>query len=136
MSDPERLTGRTPVNKVAARVVSVGVHYDPQVDFAAHAHWKTCPPLKPFTPVVSGQDLTGRRIGYLTVVGRWADAKPKYRRWVVRCDCGSFEVRSSRAIANAKNAHDRCQECRALAYQKRNEYVQRTGTWMNIEDVP
>lgn len=56
-----------------------------------------------------GEDLTGRLIGSLTVIG-YARSYP--RAWVVRCSCGSYTLRSSKAIRIPANAGDKCDQCR------------------------
>jgi len=54
------------------------------------------------------KDLTGYRVGYLTVVGLSRD----YREgWVARCTCGRFTIRHRSAIRPPANAHDRCEHC-------------------------
>lgn len=74
--------------------------------------WTEQPDLAPATTV---EDLTGRRVGALTVVGKLALVK---KRWAVRCNCGIYEARSSKAILNPNNAFDCCFRCRAASEEK------------------
>jgi hypothetical protein len=60
-------------------------------------------------PVADGEDLTGRLVGSLTVMGY---AKHYPRSWVVRCGCGRYTTRTSRALRNPANAEDTCDACR------------------------
>ncbi|WP_168169281.1 hypothetical protein [Kushneria phosphatilytica] len=116
-----------PINKTAARVLSPGEAYTPQTR-ALMPRWK----MPPQTRVVpSGMpNLTGMKRGRMTVIGLLADESKK-AKWVVRCVCGWYETRSSKAIRNPKNMQERCQECRHLAYLQRNETWRRTGKNMD-----
>jgi hypothetical protein len=78
------------------------------------ASWSECPPLKP--PAPNAPDLTGLRRGSLTAIGMLDKTAAGYGpaggdgRWVVRCDCGRYEVRRARSLS--VNANDACQDCR------------------------
>ena len=69
-------------------------------------------------------DLTGFRRGRLVAIGIAAETK---KRWVVRCDCGTYSLRSVKAILNQENDQDRCDDCTHLVFQKRSEHHRRTG---------
>lgn len=66
-------------------------------------------PLATKLPPADGEDLTGRQVGELTVVGY---ARHYPRSWVVRCGCGVYTTRSSKAIRNPANSGDKCDHCR------------------------
>lgn len=69
-------------------------------------------------------DLTGRTVGRLTVIGYAAEHSGK---WVVRCVCGLYELRSAKAVKNPANDRDACADCRTLDQAKRHEHWRRTG---------
>lgn len=119
----EQITGRAPVDKKAAMVMARGEHYNPQIKIQ-QAHWSAPPPT---IPVLKGQDLTGKRVGRLTVVGKHSSNKSKGAIWLVRCDCGDYETRSSKSINNPENHGDRCVYCRNLTYLKAKDILRRTG---------
>lgn len=105
--------GRDPIDRTSAMMFAKGVA-SPVVTIACD-HWEICPPLK--KQVRYGDDLTGRRQGRMVVVGMYRDRKG---RWVVRCDCGSFEIRTAKAICNAGNNSDKCVKCRKTDQAKRH----------------
>ena len=61
-------------------------------------------------------NLVGCKRGRLTVVGIFKN-RPKGERvkWVVRCVCGDYETRSSKALKNDNNNDDMCSICRKRA---------------------
>lgn len=60
-------------------------------------------------------DLTGVKGGRLTVIGIAASSMPDKRQWVVRCQCGDYEVRRAKIIkgwlTDDFNGHAMCHEC-------------------------
>lgn len=125
---------RTAINKTAALVVGAGTHYTPNkkvqtndsdlpIETRAITKSELCQPC--FI------DLTGSRIGRLTVIGAAREFKGS---WVLRCDCGTYTTRKSKAIKNTENIQDRCEHCRHLAFLKRNEQWRRTGRCSDIRD--
>ena len=117
MSAFESLRGLRPINGLAARVASPGFQYTPdkKVQTADSPF-----PIAIHRPrrLPGAQDLTGRRQGRLVVVGLARDTR---KRWVVRCDCGTFTLRTAKAIQNPANAEDRCEHCRHAAWLRRGE---------------
>lgn len=123
-----------PVDRVAARVMGPGVHFEKELPEYAR-HWKAPPPSYKFIPQAGNPqsiDLTGTRFGFFTVIG-WMGAiggsqgrmkkglgKPPKRQgmWLVRCSCGDYEVRTARAIRNPNNQDDRCAVCRDVQYKR------------------
>ena len=107
-----------PIDRVAARVTGVSDRYIPDVniltaDQATPIRVRQLP--WNFRPA---DDLTGTRRGRLTVIGLSADFNS---RWVVRCDCGVYTLRTPKAVKNESNETDRCGECRHLSYLKRKD---------------
>jgi len=110
-----------PINKTAKVVMQEGEHYIkdnlPQV-------------LTSDEPIQTIQykgslksNFTGKRFGKFVVVGFYGDrvranGERRYGRWVVRCSCGRYEVRSSKTI-RIGNEHGCCQYCFELESIKR-----------------
>lgn len=105
-SNPDIALTNAPANATAARVVSGGTHYEPEINLAKHDHWET-PPKTKRVPRDAPQ-LIGHRCGRLTVIGLYAK---RAGRWVVRCACGAYELRTTKALRNPENSEDRCQRC-------------------------
>lgn len=116
-------------NRVAANVVKRGTHFTPKLkDAPGFVHAKERPPTVPYLGP-RHTDLTGIRFGHFTVIGVYQrqkeraggkrrNAKTKGASWLVRCACGAYETRKAKSIKNPNNSHDRCRECRAVAYIK------------------
>lgn len=107
---------RVPVDAVAARVVSTGEHYDPGLRIAQKIA-RECSdlpiPTRPVQVPGGGQfiDFTGHTVGRLTVVGLSVEMKTGSRgqvKWVCRCVCGRYCIRSTKAL---KSGHDDSNEC-------------------------
>jgi hypothetical protein len=112
-----------PIDKTAAKVIGTGNHFEPKIKPHSHEYVHSDIPLPIKSPLAMSisqfknnnqfVDLTGAKIGWLTVVG----ASPEYHgRWVVRCVCGAYEIRTAKAIKNKKNDEDRCIVCRAVKH--------------------
>ncbi len=124
-------TKGAPVDRTAALVTSRSkIAFDPTAHLPARYRHSD----KPF-PMrrVSGDlkrdpnNITGLRSGRLVVLGlldqrsenrrkrKGKKGRRKMSQWVVRCDCGRYEVRSARAMRSTENKEDRCQACWKLA---------------------
>lgn len=125
---------RKPVNKTAATVISTGTHFIPQKKIQTNDSDLPLA-IRPLTKSElwhkDFRDLTGRRVGRFTVLGASLDF-PKH--WVVRCACGRYSTRRSRAIKNPENTQDRCEHCRHLAALQCREVYRRTGKHADIRD--
>ena len=62
--------------------------------------------------------MIGLRFGRFTVIGCLDIWKHSRAKWIVRCDCGHYEIRSAKAIRNPVNAEDRCYECRHFLHSR------------------
>jgi hypothetical protein len=84
------------------------------VEPSAPNHWKAPPPAEsPLPPTVA--DLAGERFGRLSVVRYHRSKKAKGAQWLVRCVCGDYELRSTRALRTA--AEDpACHDCEKVDY--------------------
>ncbi len=116
---------RAPVARTAAMVFSKGVAA-PDVKITCE-HWEVCPPLKPKKLTsfqLTSDDLTNCRRGRFVVMGMARDHKA---RWVVRCDCGDFELRTAKALRNPRNSDDKCVKCCKIDQAKRHHEFVTTG---------
>lgn len=120
-----RIAASTPLNSTAASVVSKGYQYTPARKIEGkHSDF----PLK-IRPIPRGSvDLCGKKFGRFTVIGLHDDVEDrgngkKYGSWVVRCSCGRYENRRSKAIHNPANSDDCCAICRHTMR------LQRAGAW-------
>lgn len=76
--------------------------------------WRAPPaPLAPRPHNV--QDLTGRPFGRMTVIGYHKSKAGLGALWLVRCVCGYYELRRSKAIVNS-GAEQSCSECTRLEH--------------------
>lgn len=119
----EKLPATTPLNKTAAKVVSQrGDHYNPDVNYSGHWH-ADAPPRMRKIPARSkaAAKMIGHRTGRLKVVGLYAG---KTSKWVVRCSCGDYELRTARALRNPHNKNDKCQNCHHLGRVKHRYFKQ------------
>lgn len=124
-------THRLPVNKTAALVIGKGVAYLPGKIDADRIHSELCPPIRRHL-LLTSDDLTGTRLGRLAVVGMHAK---KNGRWVVRCDCGIFEIRTAKGLRNPENRGDRCVECWKVAGAKKHHHYLTTGREIDVRDL-
>jgi len=123
MAVDTRTLGR-PVDKKAATVISNSSEERASVFYGSSSNLPWSHPI-PTVPVIDGmEDLSGKRVGSLTVIGRIDPSIMRSKRygsyWLVRCDCGNYHKRLSRAIKNPKNKNDMCYECNRLAQHPRS----------------
>uniref|UniRef100_A0A6H1ZYE4 Uncharacterized protein n=1 Tax=viral metagenome TaxID=1070528 RepID=A0A6H1ZYE4_9ZZZZ len=112
MSHKEFEIHLTPTNKVAATVTSKGTHFEPKLKLAPQIITSSIPlPHYNRFPGPKRHDLTGKGIGRLTVIGYSKKGNSGMGQWVVRCDCGNYEVMKSRTIKNPKNTRTACRIC-------------------------
>jgi len=112
---------RDPIDKQAAMMFSPGVKHAPHVKVAC-AHWKTPPITKKV--IFDGLNLEGAKFGRFTVIGLHKTIR---NRWVVRCDCGDYEIRTAKAIRNPENYGDRCVICRHDAFIRKDYEFHKNG---------
>jgi len=120
------LASCTPVDQTAARVVSTGVHFQPdpkdinprRSPAPLPITTRSLPLVTPSTPLYKiHEDLTGRVFGRLVVVGRFYDPHQEYKawhpkiRWVTRCACGYYEPRRKSVLLAGELAGQMCSYC-------------------------
>jgi hypothetical protein len=127
--DWDAVAAAAPLDKAASVVRDgAGEHYDPEA--LGQPHWTTPPP----TTKAPGHraDLTGVSVGRLRVVG-YSHSHPKGgSRWVVRCTCGDYELRTSKAIEEPgpNGTHEpMCRKCGRMEYMKREAKAALAGVW-------
>ena len=117
----DRIITSRPVNRQAAMVTGRGVHWEPAKIKISPGQVRSDAPLptRPWPKRALGQDnLTGRIVGRFTVVGLAADKVGGVGGacWVVRCTCGAYEHRRTKALRSPKNpARMMCTHCDYMA---------------------
>lgn len=126
----------SPVNSTAARVMARGTEYVSGVSNGAATYQEMPIATRPIGRAAKQNphfvDCTGVKFGRFTVIGLAAEHP---QRWVVKCACGFYSLRSTKAVRNPKNTTDCCKECQHLLYLKRTEIFRRTGRnveWANL----
>lgn len=119
----------TPNGATAGRVTSRGTHWTPaEQPHENYLRWSTPPALMPWRRDLpnSPPNLIGKRLGRLAVVGLLngtAAGRKTHYRWVVRCNCGTYEVRKTRFLVQLERepfaddrgaTPDRCHDCQQL----------------------
>lgn len=117
-ADISQIQALDPVNKDAMKTMWKGTRYfrfdkNVQVD-----HWDIAPETSFIARSLKGSknDITGIRNGRLVVVGL-LKRTGKRARWLVRCDCSKYTVRSHKAMLNNNNISDRCCYCKETQYR-------------------
>lgn len=116
------ITG-APINSQAAKTMGRGIQYEHKFKDGAPEHWKAPPKIRKAGPTTH-EDLTGTEFGWFKVIGLHAERRG---RWIVRCSCGDYEVRTPKAIKNPMNSNDKCRECRNIEFLKDLDYSLRHG---------
>ena len=127
-------SGLHPVDEIAGRVVSTGTHYTPKLKQGSAIEQRTPFPMLPEAKLLpSVRSFVGYRFGRLKVIGFCSDVR---KRWVVRCACGMYALRSLKAIRNPGNVDDSCTACGYLMHLQRRDIFRRTGKWVEVKDMP
>lgn len=119
----DRILTSQPVNRLAARQLSRGIEWQPDHKGNPHARtWDIPPPVQKRLPEGGTfKDQTGKQFGRLTVIGYLGKLNAKKKAvWLVRCACGFYETRGSRAI-DAADPNAACEKCRYLERVKRGQ---------------
>jgi hypothetical protein len=117
MSTLARIITSAPIDRKAAMVTARGVHWEPAKNVLAPGQARSDTPLptRPWPAEARGQDnLTGRMVGRLTVIGLSADKSKSSNGgacWVVRCTCGSYEHRRTRSLRQTDPKRMMCSHC-------------------------
>jgi hypothetical protein len=85
-------------------------------------------------PIVRGiENLTGKKFGRFVVMGLYQSeprggSQGRKNIWLVRCACGDYESRTTKAVKNPSNKEDRCLECRHTLKLKKQDLFRTAGT--------
>jgi hypothetical protein len=114
--------GGVPADKTALLVVLKGEHYTPNKR-STQVLFDVRPPmieLRRRGPQQT-EDMTGRKLGRLEVVGYWGSTGvgAAGQKWVCRCRCGMYVIRAAKTIRLARDPDDKCEHCRHLEYIKK-----------------
>lgn len=97
----ERIRASSPVNAQAARSAFAGGDGYELPTNAHERRWCAPPPTRAYDDC-NAPDMTGTTVGRLEVVGYYGSTTSRNRGlWVVRCRCGSYEVRRTKTLRNA-----------------------------------
>jgi hypothetical protein len=109
-SDWDAIAASEPLDRLAALVAAVGFSADEETMLAkAKSDIKALTQRDP-----NFRNLIGLKKGRLTVVAYGGSNKKASRaRWIVRCVCGRYEARSTRAL-RPECTNDRCDKCNDL----------------------
>lgn len=128
---------RVPVNKEAALSLvpseSFTFRYGNRVRSATPLPITTIPLPNTDKRVNYVDDMTGKIVGRLTVIGRFYDPKwgnGEHVRWVVRCTCGYYETRRNKGIRKLTIQQSMCSQCEAL---ERYKSISARGTYSENE---
>lgn len=123
VTDWSAVVASAPVNKDAAKSLVYGA--DGEEPILLERAIARIPALAEGTP--NFQNLIGVRKGWLTVVAYAGSSRPNQRalgtkgaggaRWIVRCVCGRYELRRTRALGPKSNS-DRCGPCDKLRWMQ------------------
>lgn len=104
-----KIKEHVPINKAAAIVTSKGFEYTPE---RKRREFFSPYPIPIGAKIYRHEiDHTGVRIGRLIALGK---SKENPKKWVVRCDCGNYALRSSKTFKNfgkTPNSQHMCAEC-------------------------
>lgn len=107
--DYDRLAASAPINRQAAIMRDGGGGPVTPTMPAFVDHWDAPPPQER-TPSPDTPRLEGRVFGDGMRVVRYHGRRADSARWLVRCPCGAYELRRTRAILTAPPDHA-CQAC-------------------------
>lgn len=128
----ESIASKVPINKTASIVTSRGYYYTPKIKPSGTGKSIDSDVMIKTRAVQKGQlDLTGERYVRLTVVGLSEEVNGK---WVCRCDCGKYTLRTAKSIKKKTKESGCCDECHHLAALRRKEAFLRTKKDQVIED--
>lgn len=110
----DALLASVPANRAAALDANAkGTEFRPAKEIIKEWDRRSHAPF-PTKRVPFGVDLTGLKVGRLTVIGLadLDERKAKSAAWVVRCACGYYEIRRSKSLRSpAYAARAMCSHC-------------------------
>ena len=120
MKDYSFIATNKPVNRTAGIVLQKGEHFEePEYKNLFKA------PL-PLGRYKGNGDLTGKRFYRFTVIGFVRVNGQGKSRWLLKCDCGNYTIRSKKAIKKLNKTNGKCPRCSYLDYIKSEEFRERS----------
>lgn len=146
----ENIASKEPINKQAFNILQPGIHFEPEIKNLDKYHWKIQPPIKS-TPKDT-KDLTGLRKGRFVVIGMLdnkklmfgshSENKRKGGWWIVKCDCGCYEIRRKKSILKIVDFSNRrqsknwmCCICRKKDNLKKDTHSKRLKIYGTLKDI-
>lgn len=128
----DEIAKRTPLDRAAANSLIQGAHFEFDARLLYQCRSETPLPITTRKVIRNSysppwmkdehEEFTGRIFGRLTVLGRFDCPEMERKgktRWVVRCTCGIYETRRSKALREQSNlACQMCSHCRLLEERK------------------
>lgn len=124
-----------PRDSVAKKVVyDSGDLYDPKVKCNTYLYSTLPLPFHRFNSLPEKvrkdpnfKDFTSKRFGRFTVLGVFICGT--YNKWVLRCSCGSYEIRTATALNKTQDQTDKtmCQSCLDTQRIKNKDFFKRNG---------
>lgn len=124
-TDYDSIATAAPVNRQAALMRDGGGQTFEAKTSPGQQRWDA-PPLPERKPPPDLPRLEGRTFGDGMRVVRYHGTRWNGARWLVRCRCSWFELRSTKAILTAQADHV-CSSCQYAATQRRNYQADRAG---------
>lgn len=138
MSGMEEIARRRPLNRTAARVTQPGPKGLGSDKRQSSVHGSQPTPWPMISVPSFIVDVTGKRMGSLTciglsevVAGHKSFSRQQRARWVCRCVCGYFVLRSRASLLNEKNNLDACDRCLQRQFLQRQERRKADGEIMS-----
>lgn len=117
-----------PSDKQTAIIISKGERYEePYYKRRKKGnHWNTKPETIPINRwgKVGLKNLIGMIRGKITVIGLLEYHKEMKSEWLIRCECGNYEMRKHRTLLKQSVIYDSCEKCKHLhhlGWRKINE---------------
>ena len=115
--------GGVAINTTAANAIKGGFSHEVKID-----PYDSIAPIKIGTRSPDVPNVIGVQFGRFRVLGSTGRKAGKGgATWVVRCSCGTYSVRTTKAIRNPKNSKDACGRCRHIAFVKASYVFHKTG---------
>lgn len=127
-----------PIDRVARRVVFQNSDtYNPTVNSNTHIYCTKQPEIRNLNSLPfyvkndpNFKDYTGFKFGRFKVIGMFF--YHKFDKWVVKCCCGFYEVRSTTTLKKIKEitvVNGCCQSCQDLLRLKDKEEIKKIGVY-------
>lgn len=135
------LHARKAIDKTSALVTSKGPDYQ-LTKFKPACPWDTATP-HPITECPDNiKDLTGEKLGRMIVLGyhstRTSGRKNtiQHTRWVVRCACGMYSLRTNKSIERKSDSDHCCDRCDYLKIIRKRAKGKADNSHVEVEILP